>query len=563
MPYSITIKPEGECCVKGDILHVGFELADCYSVGLSIAQTQELECAWERGGLASQLDGVPWEKYLFILIEKRTRKVIVCNDKFGTNQIFFAANRTGCIISSDIRTAAKFTGKVGRYNLEAAREVFYFCTVLPPHTIIQDVMTVPLGSYATVDVRQNGSGVVRFSRYWDIERRLANKQASYKQLVGAVQEALTCNVRKYVGPRTAVSLSGGIDSGGLLGIASEFSATTPDSISVGARGPDTEDLYYARQTVRELSTNNYEIYPTRAVLNRLPQYVEGLAQPIAGDYLIGHSLVFEQASMMGVRKMLNGSGVQMLLGNLMINRFAFYFGWIDPLVPPDLYSGVSHMLGLSVNKEKFLRSKTWVKRYLCAVAPRISDEYDYFLHTHDDFVSRASVKIEKQISKVPSDTLDYITQMYVLGSFNYQQYRDMTAVAQKYNVDPVVPFDSPAVAENMFRASNRHRKKGRWKKQLVRDVLKPYISERLYQATPRSLIVPYDKLFQGDHEKYIAYLRTSPLVSDMIDVDKFAHTYSTVPEPGISLVRLLCLALWYDSNWNSGNLSEYPVLDVD
>jgi len=140
------------------------------------------------------------------------------------------------------------------------------------------------------------------------------------------------------------------------------------------------------------------------------------------------------------------------------------------------------------------------------------------------------------------------------------QARDITAFGQLTGVMPVIPFDSTEVARVFMQTSVRDRKRNNWNKQLIRDVMKPYVQDSLFKNPVRSLIVPYNDLFLGKTDILISYMKGSRIIGNSFDFSKIATDYDQLPEGGLFLMHILGVVVWYDSNYDTQRKSEFDAL---
>ncbi len=529
-----------------------------FSKGFSKKEIPTLAEAFKVGTISKKLNSHTTDVYAIFIYDKNNKEIFAANDKFGSYEIFISKDKDNFVISNNIKSIFLDRKTEPEIEMRSVYELISFYAISPPRTIYKGITALPMASCFNYSVEKRN---LEIERYWEIEKLFKSKETEYKKVVEGVRNSLVDCVSLYKEKNTGVAVSGGIDSGGILGIFSKVKNKPVKSISIGPRGPETLDLKSARKTVQHTNSENYEIYPKVKEISKLKYFVSELNQPIASDLLFPNSLVFEKAEEISLDSIMNGSGAEMLLGNLKISKIAFYLEKIEKIVPRairnPLYKVVGKVKGLSKNQIEFLLARSWPERFLHTRGSLFSREKKYFKNLPDDFLDVFIKDIEKLFDIKKINLLDKLTLVYMFGWTNYLQMRDFTAMGKRYGVCPIMPFDTLRVASALFKTPNKFRRKNNWNKQVIRDALRPYVSEDLYNNKVRSLIVPYTEWFEYSHSEFIKYLRTSKIISETINLDKYEKEYNTLPEPGLSLMRLLGVAIWYDVNWNPRNVENF------
>ena len=72
----------------------------------------------------------------------------------------------------------------------------------------------------------------------------------------------------------------------------------------------------------------------------------------------------------------------------------------------------------------------------------------------------------------------------------------------------------------------------------------------------KSLVVPYSKLFKNELHRFLPYLRTHSVISDYVNLDYYEKHFHSLPEPGLSLIRLVSFGVWYDARHDLEHLEK-------
>jgi asparagine synthetase B (glutamine-hydrolysing) len=524
---------------------------------LTRERLEELLQDYANGELERALDEASEPRFLLCINDKGKDMLIVANDKFGTNEIYFAQNNGELDISNCIENLL-VNGRPN-INIYSFYEIVSLFTVMPPRTIYEGIYSVPMSTLITYGYKSDSLHMP--FRYWKPEKFFGKKRSNYGEHIEKVREQFLKALEMETDCDFSVALSGGIDSGGILGMLTAITKKTVPSITFGGHGKDTPDLESSRLTAEENNSTNYELYPSLDALRKMPSYVKGFNQPISGEHVFPYCKMFEKASMLGFSKMFFGFGAEMLLGNLKISRVYKRLRWFEKFTPRFLrnvfYRIAGYLFRLSKNQIDFLLSKNWTQRFMLARGPLFTRESHLYKKLPADFKKVIESELDAKIGQSKINQMDKFVLMYLLGWVNYLQLRDHAVMARQFGIVPVSPFDTPAVAEELFRTPDKFRKLNKWSKQVLRDMNRPFVSDRLYNRAVRSLIIPYEKFFDGVEEYFFKYLRQSPLLLEMIDLERFCSEYSNLPQPGLTLMRLISIALWYDTHWNDSGVEKF------
>lgn len=552
MSYILSVS-DTSCTYTG----TGLRKVSQHDVDLYVTEESEIDPldiidAYHQQKLHAFLNEEVDEQFTCFIYDKRDSTFFIYNDHYGSADVLCTVNHGNLYASNSAKLLFHTIGAKPKFRSFSVYELIVFQAIEAPHTIYESVYTVPVASSL---VFRGGS--ISFVPYWDLIRRLGAKERDYDTLVSRIQKAMSKRIASYDPNTTSIALSGGVDSGGLLGMATSIHKQPLQSITIGGHGSTSFDLTSSRQSAAYNNSQNHEYYPQVNDLSKLSCYLSDLNQPICANVAFPYGYIQEHAKTLGTNGVMYGFGAEMTLGNLLISKLAFLLVPVERLIPrrilTPIYSWVGKWMKLSKTQMQFLLSSTWTERFTYARGPLYTWEQKYFTKDKGNFWNSIVKQVEKRAEVWKGlPVIDSIVAMYITSWVSYQQLRDLSALGRKFGVRPLLPFNTPSVAYAFFATPTKFRRKNRWKKQVIRDVFRPYISDRLYNNAGRSLIIPYSNLFKGKEEKVFRYLKNSPIVRDLFDVETFERDFTSRPEQGLFLFRMLGPALWYDMNWGEG-----------
>lgn len=492
------------------------------------------------------------DNFILLVVDAERNKLQVYNDHFGSNQIYYAKVNETYIVADAIE-AIPIKSKTLSHT--ALYEVVLFQAVMPPDTVFEEVKCLPSANVATFT-----NVGVSIEDYWNMNTLFTQKETSYQKLVEGGRQALLETIQRTSDQNTITALSGGIDSGGLLGMYREaLQIKRPKVVSVGPYGRKSGDLISARKSAKFNDAEAHEIYPEKEDLKKMWDWSLGLSQPISPSVMFVHNLMHEKGEQLGVKKIIYGLGAEMILGNLRVSKMAHKL-WYEKLLPTSTVAFVYSFF------DRFIESKTksafmmavndWVQRFMVVRGPFYPWASEYFIQDAENFWSQIKKKMKLHFDK-NMNIYDAIVKLYLKSRVNYLQYRDMKILGSKFNITPVIPFDSLRVVKVLFATPLKHRKRNKWNKQLIRDIMQPYVADHLYSNPVKSLIVPYKDFFKGRETALFAYISTSSATKDLFDYKALKKDTKILPEVSFLLMHILGVAVWYDANFAPERKQEF------
>ncbi|MCA9397351.1 hypothetical protein H6778_02980 [Candidatus Nomurabacteria bacterium] len=547
MGYLIEISSDNTVKIETDFEYLRKGSCTLYYQGLNKNVAQNVIKAYVADNLTSYLNEGDFDNFVFFIKNEEKGRFAIYNDHFGSKEIFYKKDKDrNCVFVTDsVFTLPKEMLNISTQNLY---EFFVFQNVLPPDTVYDGISCLPGGSYLSICEDK-----IEIVEYWDMDSLLNGKLESYPELIKLGDEALKESLTKNCGDSVAVALSGGVDSGGLLGMCVSKLKIKPITISVGGKGPQTIDLLSARKSAKYHNVEQHELYPSFDDMKDMWGNSVGLSQPVQAAASFAYSLINKKAEQAQADTVVYGFGAEMVLGNGMklskiANQLRYEKYIPDPILRV-LYKIIGSMVAGSENRRRFLlASNDWVSRFMIVRSAYYPWTKKYMTKESSAFMNHVRDKVAVQFSDNLS-IYDALVRLYVKSWVNYMQYRDMNAIARRYKVKPVIPFDSLRLVKVFFRLPVKHRKRNNWNKQLIRDIFKPYTPEHLYDNIARSIGVPYTEIFGAHFEEVLHYVEGSTLLSSLYDFNLLKKHLKHEPEPGFFLMFLFGVAVWYDANF--------------
>ena len=255
--------------------------------------------------------------FAFAIWDGRRRQLFAARDRFGikpfyysadTDRFRFASNTQALLAGGGIDTAIDPVGLHFQYTLHA---------VIPaPTTILRGIRKLEPAHSLLV----GADGTQTLTRYWDLDARRPSQPRSEQEWVDATHAALLAAVRKrndVADVPVGVLLSGGLDSSLLVALLAEIGVDGFHTFSVGFEDQPEEkgsEFEYSDQVVERYRPIHHKfLVPNDQVLQRLPEAVDAMAEPMFGQDAVAFYLLSEQVSR-HIKVVQSGQGADEVFG---------------------------------------------------------------------------------------------------------------------------------------------------------------------------------------------------------------------------------------------------------
>jgi asparagine synthase (glutamine-hydrolysing) len=255
--------------------------------------------------------------FAFAIWDPARQSLFLARDRFGIKPLYYSLTPGGLRFASTSQALLAAGGVDTAIDPVALHHHLTLHAVVPaPRTLLRGLRKLAPAHSMTVDAR--GRSQVR--RYWKLETACRYPAWSEWEWIDAVHETLVRAVerrRAIADVPVGVLLSGGLDSSLLVALLAEAGGGELYTFSVGFEDQEEEkghefeysdlvaDLYDTRH--KRFSIANSE------VLDRLPEAVEAMSEPMVGQDAVAFYLLGEQVSR-EVKVVQSGQGADEVFG---------------------------------------------------------------------------------------------------------------------------------------------------------------------------------------------------------------------------------------------------------
>lgn len=264
-------------------------------------------------GIVARLHGM----FAFALYDANVQCLLLARDRMGIKPLYLAWLGDGLRFASNPQALLAAGGVDTALDAEALHMLFSLHAVVPaPRTVLRGIRKLEPAHYLTIDAR----GQERCQRYWTLQARRPDAALADAEWQERIEQHLRQAVRRRLEVAdvpVGVLLSGGLDSSLLVALAAEEGAQDLRTFTVGFEDQPEEkgsEFEYSEPVAERYATDHQAtLIPNDQVLQRLPEAVEAMAEPMFGQDAVAFYLLSEQVSR-HVKVVQSGQGADEVFG---------------------------------------------------------------------------------------------------------------------------------------------------------------------------------------------------------------------------------------------------------
>lgn len=452
-------------------------------------------------------------EFAFTIWDSDNNTLFAARDRLGINPIYFSNYNGKLYIGSEIK-ALIAAGVPARWDQDAYLNRSYF---FQDRTLFKNIFQIPPGHFLLAT-----SGGIKIIKYWDFNYTSDdnNSKLSEKEHIELLREILmdATETRLRADVPVGVYLSGGVDSCGILGMASKLKSQPLDAFTLSFSNKDYDESSIARNMAKSVSANHHIIPVTQEELaDNFSQSIwhsetlcmnahsvakfmlsktvrdkgfkvvltgEGADEVFAGYSSFRSDLLQvtkDSSSTQLIEKLKNENKVSagLMLSNtnssdieFIIQQLGYEPAWLPPLA--EIFKIIKS--NLNINSLKKLGNSHPIKHFMNSL----------------DF---------NQLSDVnPVHQSMYMISKSALPNYILTNLGDRMEMA--HSLEGRLPFLDHLVIEKVVNMPVDIKIKKLNEKHVLREALKPFITEEVYKRqkhpflAPPSVITPGEKLYQ-------------------------------------------------------------------
>lgn len=480
--------------------------------------------------------------FSFSIYDAENNKLFSARDRLGVKPFYYSWNEGEFEICSQIRPL------LGNKKVNNdAISMFLDCAYIPsPYTIIENVFKLPPGNFMEFDFSKN---TLNIEEYWNL-KPVQILNISYENAKKDLRKLLFDAVKIRLNADVPIGsfLSGGIDSALISSIATKVSKSQLNTFSIGFEDPNYDESKIAEQFASILNTNHKTtICRPTDLIELIPKLTEVYDEPF-GDSSALPSLLLNKVTKEYVTVALSGDGGdESFMGynhfeSLIRNRKIMDIPYIIRKTIANsgllkLFGMNSHRIKNALNTESrndFIENIFSRKGFLLK-----EKKQDYMKH-YQGYKTWSNNFLQK--------AADLNIKLWLENDSNVKVDRASMA----YSVEVRSPFLDYRVIEYARSLPMHFRyEKGRQKK-ILRDILKDYIPEEIFDQPKRGFAVPIGDWMRTELKEEVLEALNDEFLNSVpnLNVPKFKSLLSehmTKKEDHTPHIwKLYVLSKWYE-----------------
>ncbi len=466
--------------------------------------------------------------FAFAIWDDSKQELFIARDRLGIKPLYysqtakhfrFASNTQSLLAGGDVNTELDAMGLHHHLTLHAV--------VPAPTTILKGIRKVPPAHYMLV----NKHGKVITKRYWQLRANDIDASRDEKEWLHDIHAALALAVERRLNIAdvpVGVLLSGGLDSSLLVGLLAESGVNNIQTYSVGFEDQPEErgnEFEYSDAVVDRFSSQHHKFsIQNNEVMQRLPQAIDHMAEPMVGQDAVAFYLLAEQVSQ-HISVVQSGQGADEVFGG--------YFWY--PLM----------------QAENNFSVESFAKHYF----DRTHSEMMETLHpdfVSEDFTTRKMTQLLEDANT--ENFLDAVLHMDVTTLIVDDPVKRVDNMTMAYGLEARVPFLDHELVELAMRAPTEYKTKDGGKF-LLKSIARGLLPDKVIDRKKGYFPVPALKYVRGEFLEFMREILNSDTCRqrglfqpDYINKLLSQPEVFMTPLRGSKLWHLALLELWLQRN---------------
>ena len=247
----------------------------------------------------------------FAIFDKEKKKLILSRDRFGEKPLYYLKSKHGIYFGSETRFVESICNEKQDINNNKVFNYLnygYNSIFLDNKTFKENILSLNPSTSITIDKYLN----INKKKYWKINNSKLQNNESEKDILNNIsqllQNALKIRMRSDV--KNIFCLSGGIDSGSLVSIASKKFNLKVDTFSIiDSKSKKYNEKHLIEFTLKDTKAKKNYLYTEKIDLfSNLEKIVQYHNSPILTVNYLLHSLMQNKIKKMGYKVVLSGNG---------------------------------------------------------------------------------------------------------------------------------------------------------------------------------------------------------------------------------------------------------------
>ncbi|MBQ6717866.1 MAG: asparagine synthase (glutamine-hydrolyzing) [Clostridia bacterium] len=276
-------------------------------------------------------------KFVFVIYDKKTKKLTVIRDKVGSKQMYYYKNED-CFVFCTELAGLLATNIVPKKIDKVSLSQFLQLTYIPaPQCIIENVKKVKPAVVFCLDSYAN----IFENDYWTLTHSIDEKYTDFEVCKAELNDLLYASVKEKMAlyPDSGAFLSGGFDSSIVVSVMSDISDTPIRTFTIGYDEKQFDESELAGLVAKKNNTNHTVLnLDWDAVVDNIDTVLNGVDEPYGDSSLIATYAVCKLAKEHTDVAFMGDAGDELFAG---YNKYLIsYYGGKYKKIPKFLRKGI-------------------------------------------------------------------------------------------------------------------------------------------------------------------------------------------------------------------------------
>lgn len=488
--------------------------------------------------------------FAFSIYDSKKNIVFSARDRLGVKPFYYSFNNGKFEISSQLSSIETNNSKICNQSVSMYLKLGY---IPSPYSIYNNIKKLQPGSFMVIDIKKKE---LLINKYWDLENTKI-KKLSYKdaltQLESLIEDCV--KIRLNTDVNLGTFLSSGIDSALITSIASKISKNPIYTFTIGFQDPEYDESKIAKKYSEILKTNHKEyICDFKKLVDIIPIIPDVYDEPFSDPSSIP-SIFVNSVAKKNVTVVLSGDGGdESFFGynHFFISKWIFILFRIPYLIRKRLLNYFpTYYLSLLFKKEKntikeiliIKNLKDYLKRIFISNLSYLNSKNESWFEHYRPYLDFSN-NIYQKIA-------DLNIKLWLENNSNVKVDR-----ASMYNsIEVRSPFLDYRIIEFARSLPFKYRHLSRNRKRLLKDILKKYIPENLFDIQKKGFSIPLKKWTRKELKPELQSKLTNENLQKIpgLKVENFKILMSKHFEGQIdfslSIWRVYLFILWLEKNY--------------
>ncbi len=462
----------------------------------SQSDTEVLLYMYEEYGIdmLEQLEGM----YAIALVDQKKEELYLIRDRMGIKPLYYSNREDTIGFASEMKAMFDIPNVSKNISYQSVAEFLQYEYIHAPNTLFTDIKKVLPGHYIKIH-----NSEIEDVEYWDCRDLLSismTVEEAKKEVIKKLKKSLELHLRSDV--PIGLFLSGGIDSGILVALASE-QIPEVNTYTLKFDKNDFDETYLAELVASKYNTKHH-CYTVSAqdMKELLPEMIWYCDEPLGDSGILPNYIINRFVSKDGIKVVLSGAG-----GDELFAGYNYYFGnkkeWIVSKFPIVSKIAAKLVKGINPNISRKIETALLLKKHPekhMIVSEQVfdNDTLIRLIGKQCDLREPKGVYYTKFNQEginrlLYTDIKTYLTDDLMLLA-------DRTTMA--HSIEGRIPFLYRPLVELAMRIPENIKAPRRQRKWLLKDIAKDYLPQEVIDAPKMGFCSPVISWGSGDFGKY-------------------------------------------------------------